>query len=252
MICKAKDQFPAENIAERKIKEIREKVGDKKVLIALSGGSDSGVVAGLLKKALGKKSGKIRAIYIKGIDRPDDEAGVIENFGKEPWIEVRIIDATREFLKVLKGKFTMPEKRIAIRIVYKEVLEKEIKKLNPRANIIKANFAKVDQNLLFGIYSKKEIEKEIKHEHTKNVEYFTFESSKSIDKAKFEDLIKKLPKEVYRLKGFIKLDNKFYLINYVAQKYSLDEFKAEKTQLVFIGENINKVKENILKQLNSL
>lgn len=130
-ICLAKTRFPAENIAEKKIKEIKEVVGDKKVLIALSGGCDSSVVAGLLRKALGESgeqsSGQVQAIYIKGIDRPDDEAAVIENFGNEKWLSLKVVDATNEFLGVLKGKITMPEKRIAMRGVYKEVLEKEIK-----------------------------------------------------------------------------------------------------------------------------
>ena len=127
-------------------------------------------------------------------------------------------------------------------------LESEIKKLNPRANIIKTNFAKIDINLLFGSYSKKSI-KEIKHEHA-NVEFFSFETDKNIDKNKFEDFIKKFPKEIYRSKGFIKLNNKFYLFNYVAQKHSLEEFKADKTQLVFIGENIKKFEKEILEKLN--
>jgi len=125
-ISGAKDRFPAEDIAERKIKEIREKVGDKKILLALSGGSDSSVVAGLLKKSItGKK--QVRGVYIKGIDRPDDEASVLENFSNEEWLEVKIVDAADKFLNVLKGKVTMPEKRIAMREVYKEVLENEVK-----------------------------------------------------------------------------------------------------------------------------
>lgn len=129
-------------------------------------------------------------------------------------------------------------------------LKIEIKKINYKANILKTKFAKIDNHLLFGNYSKKDIKHEIDHKHTKNVELFNFETSKSIDKNKFEDFIKKLPKEIYRLKGFIQLDNKFYLVNYVAQKYSLDEFKADKTQLVFIGENVKKCKKEILNKLN--
>ena len=132
------------------------------------------------------------------------------------------------------------------------LLENEIKKINSRANIIKTKFAKVDNNLLFGLYSKKEIKKEINHNHTNNINFFSFESDKSLDKKKFEELLKKLPKEIYRLKGFVNLNNNFYLVNYVAQKYSLDEFKADKTQLVFIGEGIMNVKEKTLGSLNSL
>src|SRR3989344_3972844 len=94
--------------------------------------------------------------------------------------------------------------------------------------------------------------KEINHEHTKNIEFFSFKSNKIFDKEKFEEFIRNLSKEIYRAKGFINLDKKFYLFNFVAQKYSLEEFKADKTELVFIGENVNKIKEKILKQLSAL
>jgi len=82
-ICGAQDRFPATNVAERKINELREKIGTKKVLLALSGGSDSSTVAYLLKEALKGKSCQIRAIYIRGIDRPDDETHVRKYFGRK-------------------------------------------------------------------------------------------------------------------------------------------------------------------------
>ncbi len=126
-ICGAKDRFPAENVAERKIRELQEKIGDKKVILALSGGSDSSTVAYLLKEALKGKPCQIRAIYIRGIDRPDDEAHVIRYFGNQDWIDLKIIDATDAFLAVLAGKTKAREKRLAMRSVYKDVLEGEIK-----------------------------------------------------------------------------------------------------------------------------
>ena len=129
-----------------------------------------------------------------------------------------------------------------------EKIENEIKKLNLRANIIETNFAKIDNKLLFGIYSKKAIKNEFNH-YSKSIEFFSFESDKNFDKDKFEDFIKKLPKEIYRAKGFIRLNNKFYLFNYVAQKYSLEEFKTDKTQLVFIGEKIKKFEKEIIEKL---
>ncbi len=126
-ICKAEDRYPAEKEAKRKIAELREKIGNKKVLLAISGGSDSSTTAYLLKSALSNKKGQLRGIYIKGIDRPDDEAHVLTYFSNQDWIDLKIVDATKEFLKALKGKRTMPKKRIAIRSVYKDVLEKEAK-----------------------------------------------------------------------------------------------------------------------------
>ena len=141
-ICGITDRFPAHNVSKEKIATLSKKIAGKKVLIALSGGSDSSVVAYLLKEAmrpqgdtLGNSQGvtlkpRLKGIYIRGIDRPDDEAYVQKYFGNQDWISVEIVDATKEFLKALKGKVSMAEKRIAMRGVYKEVLEKKIKEFN--------------------------------------------------------------------------------------------------------------------------
>ncbi|MFA5878276.1 MAG: glutamine-hydrolyzing GMP synthase [Candidatus Staskawiczbacteria bacterium] len=125
-ICGANDRYPAEKVSMQKIATLREKIGDKKVLLALSGGSDSSTVAYLLKAALSGKNGQLRAVYIRGVDRPDDEAHVFEYFANQEWVELKVIDATDRFLDVLRGKETMKEKRVAMRGVYKDVLEEEI------------------------------------------------------------------------------------------------------------------------------
>jgi GMP synthase (glutamine-hydrolysing) len=79
-VAGAKDRFPAADAAARKIAEIKQAVGeDGRVLLALSGGSDSSVVAALLTQAL--RPDQIRAVYIRGIDRPDDEAFMQKYFG---------------------------------------------------------------------------------------------------------------------------------------------------------------------------
>ncbi len=122
-ICGIADRFPAHSIAEQKVAELKAKVGEKKVLIALSGGSDSSVVAYLMKGA----GAQLRGVYIRGIDRPDDEAYVQKYFGSQDWIDVKISDATDAFLAALKGQSAMRDKRMAMRGVYKDVLEKEAK-----------------------------------------------------------------------------------------------------------------------------
>ena len=125
-ICGITDRFPAHNVAQTKIEELKKQAAGKKVLIALSGGSDSSVVAYLLKES----GAKLKGIYIRGIDRPDDENFVKQYFGSPPaggWIDVEIVDATDRFLAALAGKTAMREKRIAMRGVYKEVLEQKIK-----------------------------------------------------------------------------------------------------------------------------
>lgn len=126
-ICGITDRFPAESVAHRKIEALRAQIGGKKVLIALSGGSDSSVVAYLLKEAVQGNPGQLKGVYIRGIDRPDDEAYVRTCFAREPWIDVEIVDATQEFLAALKGKIDMKEKRLAMRGIYTDVLEKKIR-----------------------------------------------------------------------------------------------------------------------------
>jgi GMP synthase (glutamine-hydrolysing) len=69
----------------------------------------------------------LKGVYIRGIDRPDDETYVKKYFGKKRWIDVEVVDATNEFLKALKGETGMKEKRLAMRGVYMDVLEKKIK-----------------------------------------------------------------------------------------------------------------------------
>lgn len=122
-ICGITERFPARSVVQGKVTELRKLVGGKKVLIALSGGSDSSVVAYLLKAS----DAKLQGVYIRGIDRPDDEAYVRKYFDTQNWIDIEIVDATSGFLKALKGKVGMREKRIAMRGIYKDVLEKKIK-----------------------------------------------------------------------------------------------------------------------------
>lgn len=122
-ICGITDRFPAGNVANAKVTELEKQVEGKRVLIALSGGSDSSVVAYLLKHA----SAKLKGIYIRGIDRPDDEAYVKKYFGNQDWLELEVVDATALFLDALRGKTSMREKRLAMRDVYKDVLEEKIK-----------------------------------------------------------------------------------------------------------------------------
>jgi len=126
-ICGAVDVFPAGNEAQSKIRELKAQIGpDQKVLLCLSGGCDSSVVAELLRQACPDQTW---ALYIKGVDRPDDEAVVREYWGKHYGERLIVVDATDRFLAALAGITSMREKRIAIRAVYKEVVEKVISQI---------------------------------------------------------------------------------------------------------------------------
>src|SRR3989338_2205447 len=116
----------------------------------------------------------------------------------------------------------------------KEV-ENKIKTINEAAAIIKTEKCNVDNEILFGINTKKTAKRHKAHEIKE--QYFKFETKRLINKEKFDDFVKNMPKNVYRAKGFIKSNKKDLLFNYVAGRYDFEEFKADKTELVFIGEN---------------
>ncbi|MBI2667444.1 GTP-binding protein [Candidatus Woesearchaeota archaeon] len=129
-------------------------------------------------------------------------------------------------------------------------IESKIKKINDKALIFKTENCKIDIGYLFGVNTKKIIKKHNHHEI--KVGHFVYSSNKIFGRNKFEDFISKLPKEVYRAKGFVKFKDSSYLFNYVAGRYGFEKFKHNKNELVFIGEGINKIKYKILKEIEKL
>ncbi len=113
-------------IAEQ-VKEIRAQVGDKKVLLALSGGVDSSVVAALLIKAIGKQ---LVCVHVNhGLMRKGESEQVIEVFGKELDANLVYIDATDRFLDLLKGECDPEKKRKIIGGEFIKVFDEEARKL---------------------------------------------------------------------------------------------------------------------------
>ena len=97
-----KTQALAERFIEEQIAAIRAQVGNKKVLLALSGGVDSSVVAALLIKAIGRQ---LVCVHVNhGLMRKGESEQVIEVFGKELDANLVYIDATDRFLDLLVNK----------------------------------------------------------------------------------------------------------------------------------------------------
>ncbi len=113
---------------DEQIKEIRAQVGDGKVLLALSGGVDSSVVAALLIKAIGKQ---LTCVHVNhGLMRKGESEQVIEVFGKQLDANLIYVDATDRFLGLLEGVSEPERKRKIIGAEFIKVFDEEASKLN--------------------------------------------------------------------------------------------------------------------------
>ena len=117
----------AEAFIDEQVRLVREQVGDKKVLLALSGGVDSSVVAALLIKAIGKQ---LVCVHVNhGLMRKGESEQVIEMFQGELDANLIYIDATDRFLDLLKGVADPETKRKIIGGEFVRVFEEETEKL---------------------------------------------------------------------------------------------------------------------------
>ena len=117
----------AQKFIDEQVKAIRDEVKDDKVLLALSGGVDSSVVAALLVKAIGKN---LICVHVNhGLLRKGEPEQVCKVFGKELNATLKYVDASNLFLKELKNVSNPETKRKIIGKVFIDVFAKEAKKL---------------------------------------------------------------------------------------------------------------------------
>lgn len=125
--CKAEANWNMENFIADQVELIREQVGDKQVLLALSGGVDSSVVAALLLKAVGKQ---LTCVHVNhGLLRKGEPEQVVEVFKNELKANLVYVDASDRFLNKLAGVADPEEKRKIIGAEFIRVFEEEARKL---------------------------------------------------------------------------------------------------------------------------
>ena len=118
----------AKKFIDEQVAEVRAQVGDKKVLLALSGGVDSSVVAALLIKAIGKQ---LVCVHVNhGLMRKGESEQVIEVFGKALDANLVYVDATDRFLDLLAGVTDPEQKRKIIGNEFIKVFDEESSKLD--------------------------------------------------------------------------------------------------------------------------
>ncbi len=124
--CKAEANWNMKNFVADQIELVRNQVGDRKVLLALSGGVDSSVVAALLLKAIGKQ---LVCVHVNhGLMRKGESEDVIEVFKNQLDANLIYVDATERYLTKLEGVADPEEKRKIIGTEFIRIFEEEARK----------------------------------------------------------------------------------------------------------------------------
>ena len=126
--CHAQKNWNMKNFINDQVEIIRNQVGDKKVLLALSGGVDSSVVAALLVKAIGKQ---LYCVHVNhGLMRKGESEDVVEVFQNQLDANLVYVDATERFLTKLENVDDPEQKRKIIGAEFIRVFEEEARKLD--------------------------------------------------------------------------------------------------------------------------
>lgn len=125
--CKAEPNWNMKNFIEDQVELIRQQVGDKKVLLALSGGVDSSVVAAMLIKAIGQQ---LVCVHVNhGLMRKNESESVVKVFRDELHANLIYVDASERFLDKLENVSDPEKKRKIIGGEFICVFEEEARKL---------------------------------------------------------------------------------------------------------------------------
>ena len=126
--CKAEKNWNMKNFINDRVDEIKAQVGNKKVLLALSGGVDSSVVAALLIKAIGQQ---LVCVHVNhGLMRKGESESVIEVFRNQLHANLVYVDASERFLTKLENVSDPEKKRKIIGAEFIRVFEEEARKLD--------------------------------------------------------------------------------------------------------------------------
>lgn len=127
-ICGCGNLWNPKNIIEMRVAQLKEQIGDEQVLLGLSGGVDSSVVAALLHEAIGDK---LTCVFVdNGLLRLGEGDQVMKMFADNMGIRVIRVDAESRFLKALTGATDPEDKRKIIGREFIEVFSEEARKLD--------------------------------------------------------------------------------------------------------------------------
>ena len=127
LICRIKRNWSSKDQKIKLIKEIKEQVGNNKVICGLSGGVDSSVVAQLLSRAIGKN---LTCIFVNnGLLRKNEELQIIDTYKKKLKMNLIYVNAEKEFIKKLTNVSDPEKKRKIIGNLFIKIFERYAKKI---------------------------------------------------------------------------------------------------------------------------
>lgn len=126
-VCGCRGDWSMANFVDRAVADIREKVGDGRVILGLSGGVDSSVAAALIHKAIGKQ---LTCVFVdNGLLRKNERDAVVALYKRNFKIDLRVADSGPLFLKKLKGVTDPEKKRKIIGKTFVQVFEDSLKSI---------------------------------------------------------------------------------------------------------------------------
>jgi GMP synthase (glutamine-hydrolysing) len=126
-VCRARQDWTTKDFIEHALEEIRSAVGDSRVILGLSGGVDSSVAAALIHRAIGRQ---LTCVFVdNGLLRKGERESVESLYKRHFKIDLRVVDASALFLRLLKGVEEPEKKRKIIGKTFIEVFERSLMKI---------------------------------------------------------------------------------------------------------------------------
>jgi len=126
-VAKCAGRWSMASFVKTTVEEIRERVGGDRVLCAMSGGVDSSVLACLLDRAIGDR---VQCVFVNnGLLRKDEHRQVVDTFKKTVGLNLKYVNASKEFLTRLRGVVSPERKRRIIGSTFIRVFERAVKAL---------------------------------------------------------------------------------------------------------------------------
>ena len=133
-VCGARQDWTTRDFIGQAVDRLRAQVGKGRVILGLSGGVDSSVAAALLHKAIGRQ---LTCVFVdNGLLRKGERDYVEKLYGKHFHIDLRVVDASKLFLKRLRGVTEPEQKRKIIGRTFVEVFEKSLKSIKGRTEFL--------------------------------------------------------------------------------------------------------------------